>query len=464
VAKSPRTTLGGKKGSFLWAYGKICRLEYITGEAPAVFIPALLVLTSFEALLSVHVLEGIAVFAILYVTGFMVNALTDRELDLKYDSFKREIGEATAQLGERTVKRLLVLHIAAAGLLTAHLSLALAAPWLMLLVGVGVFFALAYSLDPFHLKVRGLAAHALSLSLSAFAVPFLFLYYVAAGTIDFHGWMVCGAFTLTHYGLTYVNQAYDFDEDVLEGVRTPPVRLGLERSLRVSFAMVALGLPLLAFSLVSLALSRAPFIAVAGPAGAVAFAVGGSALLAVGYRVPLRGILRMRAITRASASEAEAVPKFRALVHYSSFHAAGIAALAVFAAALFAVSVSSSAVLDGQAVESLTLDATATADRSSPLGPAADVTVDVSNTGSLTLPGGAVLVRVDARDTSSGVAFWSTTTPISASVAGGQSATSVHRVPLGPVPGQTEVRVTVLVDSDGDRLGLKPAAEHSLLL
>ncbi len=455
--------MGGNKGSFWWAYGKICRLEYISGEAPAVFIPALLVLTSFETLLSLAVLEGIAVFAILYVTGFMVNALTDRELDLKYDSFKHEIGEATAQLGDRTVKGLLVLHLAVAGALSTHLAITLGAPWLALLVALGAFLAFAYSLDPLRLKVRGIAAHAFSLALPAFAIPFLFLYFVAARTLDIHAWMICGSFTLTHYGLTYVNQAYDFDEDMKEQVLTPPVRLGLDRALGMSLAMVAIGLPLLVFSVMSLALSRAPFLAVAGPLGAAAFAVGGSALLAVGYSIPLRGIVRMRAITRAAPSEAEAVPQFHKAIRYSSFHAAGIAALAVFALVLFAVTVSSNAVLDDAAVQSLTIEARAEADRLSPAGPTADVQVDVGNSGTMTLPGGVVLVRVEAFEPGNDHSYWSTTTPMAVSVAGGETATAtVANVPLRPGPGQTEIRVTLLVDSDGDRIGLRPAAETSI--
>ncbi|HEX9708541.1 MAG TPA: UbiA family prenyltransferase [Candidatus Thermoplasmatota archaeon] len=457
--------MGGNTRSFWWAYGKICRLEYISGEAPAVFIPALLTLTSFESLLSLAVLEGVAVFAILYVTGFMVNALTDRELDLKYDSFKHEIGEATAQLGDRTVRGLLALHLAAAGALATHLAVMLQAPWLVLLVAAGAFLALAYSLDPFHLKVRGLAAHAFSLALPAFAIPFLFLYFVAARTIDAHAWMICGSFTLTHYGLTYVNQAYDFDEDMKEGVRTPPVRLGLDRALGASFAMVAVGLPLLTFSVVSLALSRAPFLAVAGPAGAAAFAVGGSALLAAGYSVPLRGILRMRAITRASASEREAVPEFHRSIRYSSFHAAGISALAVFALVLFAVTVSSSAALDAQAVQSLRVDVRGEPDRSAAGGPTADIHVDVANGGALAFPPGSVLVRVDARHAPSGGGYWSVTAPLEGGLGAGAAATAtIANVPLRGEEGGTEIRVTLLVDSDGDHQGLKPAATTSLLL
>lgn len=465
AAKSTRVHLGGTEKSFLWAYGKVCRLEYITGEAPAVFIPALLVLTSFETLFSLAVLEGIAVFAILYVTGFMVNALTDRELDLKYDSFKHEIGEATAWLGDRTVKALLALHIAVAALLSLHLAVTLRAPWLVALVGFGVFLALAYSLDPLHMKVRGLAAHAFSLALPAFAIPFIFLYFVAARTIDANAWLICGSFTLTHYGLTYVNQAYDFDEDVKEQVLTPPVRLGLGRALNASFAMVAVGLPVLSFSLITLALERAPFVAVVGPTGAAAFAVGGSALLAAGYSVPLRGILRMRAIVKAAPREADAVPEFHRSVKYSSFHAAGIAAFALFALVLFAVTVSSSAVLDGEALGSLAVDAHADADRMSPVGPTADVVVDVENQGSLALPEGVVLVRVDAIDTETGAGYWSATAPLLDGVASGASTSAtVPNVPLRPGDGSTRIRVTVLVDADGDLLDLKPAAETSLTL
>lgn len=442
--------------SFFGAYAKICRLEYIRGEAPAVFIPALITATSFQALTALAVLEAIAVFALLYVTGFMVNALTDRELDLKYDSFKHEIGEATNFLGPAKVKALLVLHIVAASLLALHLSLTLGAPWLFGLVMLGVFLSLAYSLPPLHLKVRGVAAHAVALALSAFAIPFLFLYYVAAGTLDASAWAICAAFTLTHYGLTYTNQAYDFDEDLKEGVLTPPVRLGLRRSLRISAAMVAVGLPLMAFSLISLALSRESLTAVAGPGARLALALVGSALLAAGYSVPLRGLARMIRLADAEPVESDAVPKIRAQVNYSKFHASGIASMAVFGLLLFAATLQASVMIETAAAESVRIDGVdASFDRTAPGGPHADLTVALRNLGDGSLPAGFAWLHVEARESEGGAPYFETTVPIAPRlVAGSTAAVSVENVPIHLVAGGCTVTVRLLIDGNHDGAAL----------
>lgn len=371
----------------------MCRLEYLKGEAPAVFVPALLTTSSFQALLAPAVLEAIAVFAVMYLAGFIVNALADRDLDVKYDSFKREIGEATAKLGARRVRLILGLHLAAALVLALHLAITLRAPELFALAAVGTFLAMAYSLPPLHLKVRGIAAHAVSLSLSAFAIPFLFLYRVAAGQVDALGFGICAAFTLTHYGLTYTNQAYDFDLDIREGVKTPPVRIGLRRSLVVSGIMTGAGLVALSFGLVMLALSRPAVAAAWGPLGATAIAVGTPALLFVGYGIPLRGIARMLKAVQAAPTEVDAVPVMRTAVNYANFHAAGIAALAVFGLLFFAANVQAGALLEGQAAESLTFEGLPSPGPNQS-GPSWDIEFAVHNGGARPLPAGSVVLLV----------------------------------------------------------------------
>jgi 4-hydroxybenzoate polyprenyltransferase len=444
--------------SALWAYSKICRLEYIRGEAPAVFIPALLTASSFEALTSAAVIEGIAVFALLYVTGFMVNALTDRELDLKYDSFKREIGQATEQLGERKVRLILVGHLAAAMGLALHLALFLHQPALFGLVALGVFLALAYSLPPLHLKVRGVAAHAFALALPAFAIPFVFLYIVAAGRMDAIGWAICGAFTLTHYGLTYTNQAYDFDEDQREGVLTPPVRLGLKRSLRASAAMVGVGLPLLAFTVISLALSRDTVAAAWGPPGALGIAVGGSFLLWLGYSVPLRGLSRMITIARSEEVEADAVPRIRASVDYASFHASGIASLAVFGLLIFGATFQAHVVLEAAGASEVhfvgpplyTVDGAPTG------GATADFTLVLHNAGGRALPGSMVFVEVVAQEVGSSTAYFHTRVPLLSAIGAGATPTiSIVRVPVHLAGPGCTVSFHLLFDADRDGLSLK---------
>ena len=445
--------------SFLSAYAKICRLEYIKGEAPAVFLPALLTASSLGALVSPAVLEGFAVFALLYVTGFIANALADRELDLKYDSFKHEIGQAAAYLGPRRMTAILAGHLAAAFALTVHLAITLQMPALFGLVALGVFLALAYSLPPFHLKVKGLAAHAAALSLSAFAVPFLFLYLVSARTIDLHGASICAAFTLTHYGLSYVNQAYDFDEDLKEGVRTPPVRLGLGRALKASAAMVAVGLPALSFSLVSLAASRDGVASAFGALGLWAFAIGGTTLLWLGYSVPLRGLARTLTIAGAHEVESEAVPEIRRAVDYARFHASGILGLAAFALLLLGTTISGQVVLENDAAEGLHLAALApSVDLSAPAGPNADFSFSVAYDGVRAVASGTAFVRIEARDAGREQAYYSVLVPLGARLSPGASAQfDVRDVPLHLAGGGCTVTATLLIDGNRDGEALRTA-------
>ena len=444
--------------SFLWSYSKVCRLEYLRGEAPAVFIPALITATSLQGLFAPSVLEGVAVFAVLYLTGFIVNALADRELDLKYDTFKREIGEATREIGPPRVRGLLVVHLAIAFALTVHLSVTLGAPELLALVALGTFLAMAYSLPPLHFKVRGVAAHALSLSLSAFAIPFLFLYRVAAGEIDAYGWGICAAFTLTHYGLTYTNQAYDFDADLREGVRTPPVRLGLQRSLTASAGMVAVGLPLLTFALVALVLSRENVAAVWGAAGQALIAVGGGLLLAAGYSVPLRGISRMMAAVRAEPVESDAVPKMRAQVNYANFHAAGIASLAVFGLLLFASTVQAHTLLEESAAANMTIEGAAAASLSTipGVGSYSNFTIEVRNAGSIPIPAAAWTIQTVSSETfgSRGIAGIVSSHSIHERVEPGETqSVSITGVLAFPGAGGWDVAFRLVLDLDGNGPG-----------
>src|SRR5258705_3376539 len=160
---------------------RIPRADDVKGERAAVFIPALLCATSFGTLFSIELLESIVVFSILYVTGFMINSVADREIDFKYSTFKKQIGNAAGELGDRKILGLIVAQIAVGMVLTVDLAQRIQNLWLVPLALGGLFLGLAYSAKPFAFKTRGVLAHAISLSLSAFTVPFLFLYIAPAG-------------------------------------------------------------------------------------------------------------------------------------------------------------------------------------------------------------------------------------------------------------------------------------------
>jgi 4-hydroxybenzoate polyprenyltransferase len=387
---------------------------------------------------------SIAVFCLLYVTGFLINAITDREADLKYSTFKRRIGEAAARLGNRRIYGLIAFHLAAGLAITVELSRRLGNPWLVALVCAGVFLGLAYSAPPFSLKTRGVVAHALSLSLSAFTVPFLFLYVAARGTVDLAGVLVVGTFTVVGYALEYTNQAYDFTEDLEAGMATPAVRLGLIQSLKLSVVAFVVALPLLAFSLAYLALSRPALSYGLGEAWRPLVVAGAVVAVLAGYAVALRGLARiLRAAREEGADSQVLVERVRKECNYSLWQSAGVTGLFAFALAVFLLSASAASDLRTTSLAAYDLEGTA---QSSP-GPLGSFSVQgtVQADAQSPLPeGGTVVVEWDGPSGTRRLAE----APIGLPQSG--DTTQFHLSGLLPAPGAGDLRVALLVDSDFD--------------
>lgn len=439
---------GGGALQFLPSYLKVARTEYLKGELPAVLIPALLTLTAFGDLASVNVVESILVFSLLYVTGFMINSLTDREIDLKYSTFKRSVGEAAGNLGERKILALIAVQLGVGLLLALDLAVRLHNLYLVPLVLIGVFFGLAYSARPFSFKTRGLWAHALSLSISAFAVPFLFLYIAARGSLDFQGLVLIGSFSVTAYSLEYANQAYDFTEDLAAGVATPAVRLGLRRSLRLAFAMCAVSLPLLAFSLASLALSRPAVPIALGEAGRWALALGAVGAVGAGYFLPLRGLARIAREARMATSDSqELVATVHRECNYSLWQASGVTGVASFALVLFLVTSSTTGALTAAATGAFAFDGAPTASvYRVPGGYAADVDGLVLSDGNWQGVPEHALVRAELFAPGERVPYATFAVGILLPAQGAGATFAFAGLPLrGPPP--TTLEISLIVDS-----------------
>ncbi len=434
--------------SFLSSYLRVSRSEYIKGELPAVFIPALLTATSFGALLSVNVLESIIVFSLLYVTGFMINSLTDREIDLNYSTFKRGIGTAAGELGNRRILGLIAMQVVAGTVLTIDLASRLGNPWLVPLALCGLFFGLAYSAGPFAFKTRGLASHAISLSLSAFTVPFIFLYVAARGSIDAPGLLVISSFSVTAYSLEYANQAYDFTEDLHAGVATPAVRMGLRKSLHFAFWLCAASLPLLAFSLAFLALSRPAVTLAAGPDARALVALGAVAAVAAGYYLPLRGLARIaRAAREADSDSEDLVATVHKECNYSVWQAAGVTGLASFALVVFLVSTSTIGGLTAAAATGYTFSGGTTADSYFDAGlPVADITGEIAAHGAPAGLPDRAMVKAELFLNGERVPYATLLIPLRLPSEGASASFAFHALPLR-LGGTTQARLTLLVDA-----------------
>jgi len=222
----------------LKAYARVCRMEYIPLEAPGVFVPLFIAATSLQDLLSVHVVEALIIFMLLFFSGFIINALSDVEVDSKYKTF---ISDSVRVLGEKTLKKLVVAHVALALLLTLHLSYVYNNYWLLLWVSLATFFGISYSVKPFHFKVRG----PLQFSLMIFSIIMVSLvYYVIGGTPSMPVLFVFLSFLIVHHGIELVNQAQDYLEDKETGLLTPAVRWGITNTLIAAFILTLAGLGL----------------------------------------------------------------------------------------------------------------------------------------------------------------------------------------------------------------------------
>jgi len=318
----------------LVAYANICRFEYLPGEIPAVLVVLFLGTNTFARFFAVEVMEALVVFMLLYFTGFIINALADQEIDSKYDTFKTGISRGVDVLGPSTLKWMIFLKVTAAVLITVHISYMMADFVPLALTLVGLFFGLGYSIKPFRFKERGVW-HAISLAPSCFFIPFAFLIYVIGAGMSWPLVILMVGFTLVHYGMEFGNQAIDYIEDKEHGVLTPPVRWGMETSLRVAVWMFVLGIFVELPALYVVLGEKGVFTTLgAWFSMPIVFAFS-AALLLAGYVYPFRNLVRMHKLSK-STPVRDAMPAYKKLCKYSKWQASGILGMTFVATVIFA--------------------------------------------------------------------------------------------------------------------------------
>ena len=277
------------------AYFGVARLEYLPGEAPAIFVPLLIGATALHDFISLPVLEGVLTFSLLFISGFLINSLTDIEVDKKY---KKYISNSVGRMGKGVLTALLIGHVGLALLLTLHIAYLLG-DWLIIpFVLFGIFLGLGYSIKPFHFKVRG-PLHVVALSLSAFFIPGIFLYRCIAPWPSIPVIVFFIGFTFVCYGIEMANQSGDLVEDRDAGLTTPAVRWGLTQTLGFGVVLAAIG-----FIILNVALIAKLFLLDTSPS--YLFIVGIfliPVVMAVGYFVPMKGMTDLIRISRAKDEE-----------------------------------------------------------------------------------------------------------------------------------------------------------------
>lgn len=320
---------------YMKAYYRVCRLEYLPGEIPAVFTVLFLGSATVSKFFEFPVIEAMIAFILLYLSGFIINAITDKEIDQKYDTFKTSIPKSVDVFGEKTVKAMVIGHVIIAIILGLHISLQMSTFIPIALILLGVFFGIGYSVRPLNFKVRGIW-HAIALGSSAFFLPFIFLMFVITdGLITLPLMIFILGFSFVHYGMEFGNQAIDYVEDRDSNVRTPPVRWGMIPSLKIALGCVVIGFVAEAVSLYNILLSKGSFTFIHPLLSTNVLYVTLLTIIIAGYAIPTKGLWKMLDTLKHSKTVEEGMPTLKKICNYAKWQTSGILGVAIVSAILF---------------------------------------------------------------------------------------------------------------------------------
>ena len=317
--------MGGRSKITAKDYANVARLEYLPAEGPAIFIPLLITATALSDLFNLLYFEAILAFSLLYFSGFIINSYTDVTVDKHYKTY---VATSSQKLGPAVLKNLIIIQVSVAIVLIIHIAWAINALWLIPVSLLGIFMGLAYSIKPFEFKVKGIM-HVVSLSLSAFMVPFILLYSTASTNFAWYIILFLFAFPITHYGIALANQTGDFLEDRSEGLQTPAVKWGLNNTLKLAKTMTLVGLCLeiiAFFGLIWFAPWLATFEAAIGLPGMARYLLLAliTVVMCVAYSVTLGGLFSIHEISNKKISIKKRMSKIKTRMNYPIWQAAGI--------------------------------------------------------------------------------------------------------------------------------------------
>lgn len=298
-------------------------------------VPIFLAAQPGQPLLHLDLVLGLVAFLLLFLSGFTINAYTDRKLDEGYDSFKKNISSSVRVLGARRLLHITIAQVVVAVFLSGIVAARMGEPLLFAMVLVGVFFGIGYSIKPLNFKERGSIWHAVALGTSIFFIPLLFLYWIAAGELTAFVVILAAGFSLVHYAMEYGNQANDYLEDRAANVMTPPVRLGIAQSLKIATYMFVVGAIIVGYSFVDLIFSNEALMAHFSVAVLWLVVTVIWAILAAGYYLPARGLYRMWAISSVSEDIEADMPLIKQQCHYSHWQTSGILGLVFVSLIIF---------------------------------------------------------------------------------------------------------------------------------
>ncbi len=311
----------------LWAYSKLARLEYLPAVIPGLIMALALSLPSREMILSPYFIEAFSGLFMAYMSGFIINALGDYEIDKTYGTYKGDNPRAVDLFTKRGVWALLAVHTILPMLFSLHLAMVFTKPLLPILLGLGYVFGLGYSVPPFNFKVKGIW-HPVSLACCAFLFPLLYIYILFSTVFSWWAIAAIVGITVAHYSLAITNQGVDYFEDKQYGVENPTVKFGLARSLKYSGAGLGLGFSIIVASIIMFSLQVMAETTLLG-SYLLYIPVAIGALLFFSYSVPMKGTVKLYRIARTRAPDQKKSWAMKNYINYSRWQASGIIGLMI---------------------------------------------------------------------------------------------------------------------------------------
>jgi len=303
-------------------YITVSRWEFLPAVFIGIFIGILIGANSVGSILAAgsfpFLLEGIFIFILLFNVGFMVNCWADWKVD---ELYKTRLYQAVKKLVRRSLGVIIIIHILLSFVLAFHLSFVLQRNEISILVWIGTFLGVGYSIEPIRFKKRGIL-HSI-VALPIFFIPGVYSYFLVSSlsitdpyTIFFL--LAAIGITISHYALILVSQAEDQPDDKKMGLLTPAVKWGLYKTIRLSYLLNVIGSILTILALIGLFLLINIWLFILVP------------LVALGRYFSFKEVYALAKRTKSISSEALFLQELRQkMPEYPLWHAYGLSGITI---------------------------------------------------------------------------------------------------------------------------------------
>lgn len=234
-------------------YITVSRWEFLPAVLIGILIGIFIGADSISILISYGkipiIIEGIIIFILLFNVGFMINCWADWKVD---ELYKTKLYKTVIKMGRNKLGILVIIHIILSIILAYHITVQLERIEVSILVWIGIFLGVGYSIEPFRFKRRGLL-HSL-IALPIFFIPGFYSYLLVNNlpiTDNYTIIFIIAAIgiTISHYALILISQAEDTPADKKMNLYTPAVKWGLKKTLKISYMANFIGSVIITVSL-----------------------------------------------------------------------------------------------------------------------------------------------------------------------------------------------------------------------